>query len=132
MAALERHERLGVLGAEAVEMGAGLAPQVEEMLETGVADVRDAGAAPLEQRVRGDGRPVREPRQPGARAYLARCCQHRFLLPRRRRHLGRPDPSLLDEHGIRERAADVDAQDRHVRTLHRHAGRAPSSSTSTA
>ena len=122
VAALERHERLRMLGAEAVEVRARLAPQVEQMLEAGVPDVRDAGAAPLEQRVRGDRRPVREARQPGARADRTRRGEHRLLLPRRGRHLGRPDPPLLDEHRVGEGAADVDAQDRHVRTLHRHAG----------
>src|SRR5205823_11486741 len=64
--ALERHERLGMLGAEPVEVSARLAPQMKEMLEAGVPDVRDAGAATLEERVGGDGRPVREARQPGA------------------------------------------------------------------
>ena len=63
VAALERHERLGMLGAEAVEMGARLPAQVEEVLEARVADVRGARAAPLEERVRGDGRPVREARR---------------------------------------------------------------------
>jgi hypothetical protein len=46
--ALERYERLGMLGAEAVEMGARLTPEVEEMLEAGVADIRDAGTPPFE------------------------------------------------------------------------------------
>ena len=121
VAALERHERLGMLGAKPVEVRARLAPEVEEMLEAGVPDVRDPGAAPLEERVRGDGRPMREARQPGARPHRARGGEHRLLLPRGGRHLGRPDPPLLDEHRVGERAADVDAQDRHVRTLHRHA-----------
>src|SRR5439155_23499138 len=121
--ALERYERLRVLGTEAVEVSARLPPQVKEMLEAGIADVRDPGAAPLEERVRGDGRPVREPREPRTRARAdgTRGREHRLLLPGRGRHLGRPDPSLLDEHSVGEGAADVDAQDRHVRTLHRHA-----------
>ena len=102
------------------------------MLEAGVPDVGGAGAAPLEQRVRGNRRPVREALSPAAGAHRARRGEHRLLLPRRGRHLGRPDPPLLDEHRVGERAADVDAQDRHVRTLHRHARSAPSSSTSTA
>src|SRR5579884_4556653 len=53
VAALERHEGVGVLRAEPVEMGACLAAQVEEMLEARVADVRGTGSAPLEQCVRG-------------------------------------------------------------------------------
>ena len=111
--ALDRHERLGMLGAEPVEVSARLAPQMKEMLEAGVPDVRDAGAATLEERVGGDGRPVREARQPGACPDRTSGGEHRLLLPRHGRHLGRTDPSLLDEHRVGERAADVDAEDRH-------------------
>src|SRR5439155_18870391 len=112
---------------------------VEEMLEAGVAHVRGTGAAPLEERVRGDGRPVREPREPraptaadGGRVFWpgagslavgasshhrSRGREHRLLLPGPGRHLGRPDPSLLDEYGVGEGAADVDVLVLHFRTL---------------
>src|SRR5204863_158731 len=93
----------------------------DESITTGSGNPASAAAATLEERVRGDGRPMREARQPGARSHRARGGEHRFLLPRGGRHLGRPDPPLLDEHCVGERATDVDAQDRHVRTLHRHA-----------
>ena len=66
VAPLERDERLRMLGAEAVEVRARLAPQMEQVLEARVRDVGDAGAAPLEQRVRGNRRAVREARQPAA------------------------------------------------------------------
>ena len=56
-----------MLGAKTVEVGAGLTPEVEDMLEAGVPDVRNPGAAPLEERIRRDRRAVREARDPGAR-----------------------------------------------------------------
>ena len=59
--ALERHERLRMRGAEPVEVRAVLAPQVEHVLEALGRDERRPRAAPLEQRVRRDRRPVREP-----------------------------------------------------------------------
>ena len=60
MAALERHERWRVVGAEPVEVGAVLAAQVEEVLEAGRRDEGGAGAAALEQRIGRDRRPVGE------------------------------------------------------------------------
>ena len=45
MAALERHERRRVVGAEPVEVGAVLAAQVQEVLEAGRRDEGGAGAA---------------------------------------------------------------------------------------
>src|SRR3954468_12621565 len=108
-----------MLGAQAVQMRARLTPQMEELLEAGIPDVGDAGAAPLEERVCRDGGAVCEGRHASACGHRARGREHRLLLPRPRRYLGCPDPSLLDEHGVGEGAADVDAQDRHVRTLHR-------------
>src|SRR5262245_44848122 len=49
VAALERHEWLGMLGTQAIEMRARLAPKVQEMLEARIPDVREAGAAPLQE-----------------------------------------------------------------------------------
>src|SRR5438874_13746136 len=59
--ALERDERLGVPVAQAVEMGASLPAQMEQMLEALVADEGGTCPAALEQRVRRDGGPVRKP-----------------------------------------------------------------------
>src|SRR5580765_3965728 len=52
---------VGVARARAIEVRPRLPPQMEEMLEAGVPEVRRARAAPLEQRVCRDRRPVREP-----------------------------------------------------------------------
>ena len=70
-AALERHQRLGMIGAEPVQMGAVLPAQVEEMLEPGSRDERGARALALEQSVGRHRRAVREaldapPRPPHA------------------------------------------------------------------
>jgi hypothetical protein len=117
---------------QAVKVRACLAAQVEQVLETRIADVRRLRTPPLEERVRGDGRPVREALELGpVRPDGPRGREHRLLLPLRSRHLGRPDAPLLDEHRVGEGAADVDAKNRHVRTLHRRWPCAPSSSTST-
>ena len=71
-APLERHERLGVRGAEAIEMGAVLTPQVQEMLEALGRDERRACPAPLQQRVRGHGRTVGEAVEAASAAPTAR------------------------------------------------------------
>src|SRR5207237_1016534 len=42
---------------------------------------------------------------------------HRLGLIRLGRHLRRLEPAVVEEHGVRERPADVDAQDRHGREL---------------
>jgi hypothetical protein len=94
-------------------MRSGLATQVEQMLEARVADVRGAPAAPLEERVGGDCRSVREPGDTVIGADRSSGLEHRLLLARGRRNLGRPDPSFVHEHGVGERPSDVDAQDRH-------------------
>ncbi len=72
---LERHERLRMPSTEPVEVRAILPPQVEDVLEALGCDERGAGAAPLEQRVRRDRRPVREALEP-ARADRHRRRQH--------------------------------------------------------
>ena len=59
-AALERHERLGMVGAQAVEVGPVLSTQVEEMLEARGGDERRPRSLALEQRVRGDRGAVAE------------------------------------------------------------------------
>ena len=113
-AALQRNERLGMVLAEPVQVRPRLPAQVEQVLEPVGRDEGRARALALEQRVRGDGRPVRE-----------------ALEARRRRPRGRrraPTPpgaprsatfavviaAVLDEDGVREGAADVDAENAHA------------------
>ena len=83
----------GCCVAEPVEVRAGLAAQMEEVLEARRRDERRPRALPLEQRVRRDRRPVREAldvvRRPTARAAAttdSSCCA-------RGRHLGRASRS---------------------------------------
>ena len=132
VAALERDERLRMLLAEPVQMRPRLPPEVQQVLEPGVADVRGACAAPLEQRIRRDGRPVREPRDRRVRPDRAHRGEHRLLLMLRRRHLRRPHAAAVQQHGIRERPTDVDAEDGHAAYSASPCPSAPSSSTSTA
>ena len=131
VAALQRNQRLRMRLAEPVQMRARLPPQVQQMLEALVADERGAGAAPLEQRVRRDRRPVREPLDV-LRPDRAHRGEDGLLLPRRRRHLRRPHAAAVEQHGVRERPADVDAEDRHAAYSASPCPFAPSSSTSTA
>ena len=112
-AALQRHERLGVVLAEPVEVRSGLAAEVEEVLEALGRDEGRARALALEQRVRGDGRPVREALEL-AGADRAGRGEHGLLLARGGRDLRGRDPALVHEDGVREGAADVDAENAHV------------------
>ena len=104
-------------------MRAVLPPQVQHVLESVRRDERGARTAPLEQRVRRDRRPVRESLEL-VRADGLRGGEHRLLLPARRRHLRRPQLVAVEQDGVGERAADVDAEDRHGETAteHREAG----------
>ena len=86
--ALERHERLGPVGAGPVQVRTRLAPQVQQVLEAGVRDERRARALAFEQRVRRDRRPVREALDVRG-AGRTRGCEHRLLLSRRGQHLRR-------------------------------------------
>ena len=109
-APVERDERRGMLRARPVEVRARLAAEVEQMLEAGSRHERRASASPLEQRVGGDRRPVREALDALAANGRGRR-EHRRLLVPRRRHLRGAHAAVLDEDGVRERAADVDAQE---------------------
>ena len=93
-------------------MRACLATQMQEVFEARVRDERRAGAFPLEQRVRRDRRPVREPLEIVSADGTGRL-DDGFLLSRRGDDLRSPDLPLIEENCIRERAADVDAEDRH-------------------
>ena len=115
-AALERDERLRLVDLEAVEMSAVLAAQIEEVLEPLGRHERGARALPLEQGVRGHGRAVGEPLDPR----VTRGLQHEpgglddgLLLRGVGRHFRGVEQSVGEQHGVRERPADVDAERRH-------------------
>jgi hypothetical protein len=112
VAALEWNERLGVSGAEAVEVRPRLAPEVKYVLEAGRADEGRPRAFPLEQRVRGHGRPMGEPLD-ALGAHGPRRLDDGVRLPRRRRNLGRPYLPLGEKNGVGEGSAYVDAEHRH-------------------
>ncbi len=114
--AFERDERLRMLRAGPVEMGAGLASQVEDVLEARRAHEGGPRAAPFEQRVRGDRGPVREAIH-RLRADLPSGCQHRLLLMLSRGHLRRSHLAVRDEYGVGEGPADVDPERAHRRIL---------------
>src|SRR6266511_5131265 len=73
-------------GAGPVEMCPRLASQVEEMLEAGRRDERGSRTLALEQRVRRDGRPVREPLDLGDTGRVG-SGDDGLLLPRGGQHL---------------------------------------------
>src|SRR6266545_2802781 len=97
-------------------MGTRLAPQVEQVLEAGGGDERRPSPLSLQERVRGDSRPVCEALEL-AGADSSRRGEHALLLTGRCRHLCSRDPSVRDEDCVREGAAHVDAEDRHGATL---------------
>jgi hypothetical protein len=111
-AVLDRHERLGMVLAEPVEVRPVLAPQVQEVLEACRRDERRPRALPLQQRVGRDRRPVRESLEL-ITADRGRCGQHRLFLALRGSHLGRPEIAVRDEHRVGEGAADIHAEDCH-------------------
>jgi hypothetical protein len=78
-AALERHERLRMIGAQPVEVGACLATQVQHVLEPSRRNERRTRPLSFEKRVRRHGRSVREPFD-ALRADGARGCDDRFFL----------------------------------------------------
>ncbi len=114
--ALDRDEGYRMGRARTVEMGTRLTTKVKQMLESLRRHESRARALSLEQSVGRDRRPVREALD-GHRAHLGGRREHRFLLGCPRRHLGRPHDAVIEQHGIRERPADVDAEDRHRATL---------------
>ncbi len=115
--ALERDERRRMIDARAVEIGAGLAAQVEQVFEARCRHERGRRAAPLEERVRRDRGPVREavdlvcPDELGRR-------EHGLLLSLRGRYLRSPHDSVGDENRVGEGAADVHSEEC-WRRLHR-------------
>jgi hypothetical protein len=101
-----------MLGARPVQMCARLPAQMEEVLEARRGHERCPGTASLEERVRSDRRPVGEAldtfhSERGGRR------DDRLLLACRRRNLRRAHLAVGDEHGVRERPADVDPERAH-------------------
>ena len=93
-----------------------LTAQMKDVFEARRADERRSRAAPLEERVRGDRRPVREAFD-RLRADRPRGCEHRFLLTFCREHLRCSNLAVRDEHGVGEGAADVDPERTHRRMV---------------
>ena len=108
-----------MVGAEPVELGTVLPPQVQQVLEALGADERRARALALEERVRGDRGAVCESLDL-RRTDRRRCREHGLLLPACGRNLGSPQLVLVREQDrIRERAADGDAKDGYAMKLQR-------------
>ena len=112
-AALERDERRRMLRARPVEVRPRLAAEVQDVLEALVRDEGGPRAAPLEQRVRRDRRPVREAVDVLG-AGCARSRDDRLLLSRGGRDLRDPDVPVRQEDGVRERPPDVDSERAHA------------------
>ena len=105
-----------MVDVEPVEMRTILPPEMQQVLEATRGDERGPRPLALEQCVRGDGRPVCEPIdsvQPGLLEHRAPPPRRRILLPGAGRYLRRMQPALGQQGGVGERAADVDAEDRH-------------------
>ena len=110
-------ERRRMRGAEAVEVGARLAPELDEVLEALGRDEHRARSAALEQRVGRDGRAVREgadvlrsrsrPFQRGADGG-----EHALgLVLRSGRRLGADQSPVDCQDGVGERSSDVDPEE---------------------
>ena len=124
-----------MVDVEPVEMRTILPPQVQQVLEATRGDERGPRPLALEQRIRGDGRPVREPvqsGQPGLLEHERRRLDDGIFLPGAGRYLRRMQPALGQQGGVGERAADVDAEDRHLAhstSCDAHGGARPGRST---
>jgi hypothetical protein len=105
-----------VIDAGPVEVSAGLAAEVQEVLEARGGDERSSRSTSLEERVGGDRRPVSEAIDAFG-AHLLGGGEHCGLLVARCRDLRRTHPPAVHEHRIRERAADVDPERAHGRIL---------------
>ncbi len=116
VAPLERDQRLRMLGAQPVEMRTRLPAKVQQVLEACRRDERRPRALALEQRVGRDRRAVREAFDL-ARADGGSGGEHGRLLLALGRDLRRDDAIPVEQDGVRERSADVDAENRHAATL---------------
>ncbi len=115
----DRDERLRMPRLGSVEVGTVLTPQVEQVLEALGRHERGPRSLALEQRVGRDRRSVAELLDADVdRPDRGRHLDDRPLLRAGAgRHLRGTDPVAREEHRIRERAPDVDAEDRHGETL---------------
>ena len=115
-AQLGRSQRRRVRGAQAIQVGPGLPPQLHQVDEALGGDQRGAGGAALEQGIGGHGHAVGElldVTRLTARALECRAdgCEHpHALIAGRRRGLRGEGRSLRDQDGVGERPADVHAQ----------------------
>ena len=100
-----------------VEVRPGLSPEIEEVLEALGGDEGRARSLAFEQRVRCHRRAVGEPVHPAGADRLG-CRDDRLLLVPRRRDLRGHETAVVEQNGVRERASDVDAKDRHGPTLY--------------
>ena len=112
------HQRRGCCLAEPVEMRAGLAGELDDVGEAGSGDQRGARGGALEHGVGGHRHTVGEAldiarARAGAREHQLYGCEHADrLVGWRGGHLGGVDGDVaVDEHGVGEGAADVDAQE---------------------
>ena len=109
-----RYERLRLRSAEAVELRAVLAGDLEDVLEAARGDKSRAGAARLEERVRRHRHAVDEPLDAGGvSARLGSDGGDRLqnagrLVARRRGCLRRVQVRAVEEDGVGEGSADVD------------------------
>ncbi len=117
-AQLGRDERCGRRVAQSVEVGAGLAPELDDVGEAGRGDQRGARRLALEQRVRRDRHAVGKAPHVGRRRrrfreHLANGLQHALaLVARRGRDLGAEHDAVgADEYRVGERPADIDSQE---------------------
>ena len=116
--ALERNEWGRVIDAEPIEVRTVLPSQVQQVLEPGGRDERRSRPFALEESVRCDRRPVSEALDARGADRAGRR-NDRPLLARLRRHLRGAELPVREKNGVGERSADVDAEDRHARSLGR-------------
>jgi hypothetical protein len=118
-----RRERRGVRRAQAVELGPGLAPELDEVREALRGQERARRPDALQEGVRGHGHAVGEASDGGGCG--AGGAEHRVhggedaggLVGRGRRRLGRDDPLAVHEDGVGEGPAHVDPEQHPGRTL---------------
>ena len=115
VAALGGDQRGRVVSVQAVERGARLAPQLEDVAEALGGHERRAGSGPLEEGVGSHGHPVAEARDVGG-AHARPLERHEdgghhalALIVRRRGDLRRHQPPAGHDDGVGERAAHVNA-----------------------
>ena len=116
-AALERDERLaGARRRAGRGARASCRRRCSRCSNPAVATNAVRAPLPLEQRVRGDVVPCAN-RSTRRRPTAARRGDDRLLLARRRRHLRGAQRAVVEQDGVRERAADVDAEKGQLRQL---------------